>query len=67
MTINNEASGLHKQAAGQHEEAAKFHKSAAELHEQNKMSDAKVSSQKAMECCQSAQKTSESACGCSSK
>jgi hypothetical protein len=67
MSNTNEASGLHTQAASAHEEAAKQHHHAASCHDQNKMSDAKDSSKSAMECCNTAQKQSIAACGCSAK
>ena len=67
MSKTNEASGLHKHAASDHEAAAKHHRHAAECHDQNKVSDAKASSKSAMECCDTAQKNSVAACGCSAK
>lgn len=67
MSNTNEASGLHKQAASDHEAAAKHHRKAAECHDQNKLSDAKSSSKSAMDCCNTAQKHSATACGCSAK
>ena len=67
MSTTNEASGLHIQAASDHEEAAKHHRKAAECHDQNKLSDAKGSSKTAMDCCNTAQKRSTAACGCSAK
>jgi hypothetical protein len=67
MSNSNEASGLHKQAASDHEAAAKHHRQAAQCHDQNKLSDAKGSSKSAMDCCNTAQKRSTSACECSAK
>src|ERR1039457_2597012 len=67
MSNTNEASGLHKQAASDHEAAAKHHRHAAECHDQNKLSDAKGSSKSAMDCCNTAQKHSATACECSAK
>jgi hypothetical protein len=67
MSNTNEASGLHKQAASEHEAAAKHHRKAADCHDQNKLSDAKASSKSAMDCCNTAQKHSVTACGCSAK
>ena len=67
MSTINEASGLHKQAASDHEAAAKHHRKAAECHDQNKVGDAKGSSKSAMDCCNTAQKTSATACECSAK
>ena len=67
MSNIQEASGLHKQAAVDHEAAAKHHRKAADCHDQNKHSDAKGSSKSAMDCCNTAQKASATACGCSAK
>ena len=67
MSNIQEASALHKQAATDHEAAAKHHRKAADCHDQNKHSDAKGSSKSAMDCCNTAQKTSATACGCSAK
>ena len=67
MSNTNEASGLHKQAATVHEEAAKHHRKAAECHDQNKPNDAKGSSKSAMDCCNTAQKSSAAACERSAK
>ena len=67
MPNTNEASGLHKHAANEHEAAAQHHRHAAEFHDHNKLSEAKVSSKSAMDCCNTAQKHSETACGCSAK
>jgi len=67
MSKTNEASGLHKQAASDHEAAAKHHRKAAECHDQNKLSDAKGSSKSAMDCCNTAHKSSATACECSAK
>ena len=67
MSHSEEASGLHKQAASDHEAAAKHHHHAASCHDQNKADDAKASSKSAMECCNTAQKKSTSACECSAK
>ncbi len=67
MSTTKEASALHKQAACDHEAAAKHHHKAAECHDQNKLSDAKASSKSAMSCCNTAQKNSATACGCSAK
>jgi hypothetical protein len=67
MSDINEASKLHTQAAKDHEATAKLHRSAADCHNQNKMADAKDSSKSAMECCNTAQKNSTAACGCSAK
>jgi hypothetical protein len=64
---NQEASRLHKQAASDHQIAAQSHIKAAECHDQNQASDAKVNSKSAMTCCNSAQKSSNLACGCSDK
>lgn len=65
MSQANEASALHKKAASDHEAAAKHHHQAAACHDQNKVSDAKSSSVSAMDCCNTAQKNSKSACDCS--
>jgi len=62
MSNIQEASGLHKQAAADHEAAAKHHHKAAECHDQNKVSDAKNSSKSAMGCCNTAHKSSVTAC-----
>jgi hypothetical protein len=67
MSNTNEASGLHKQAASDHEAAAKHHRHAASCHDQNKHSDAKGSSKSAMDCCNTAQKHTATACECSAK
>lgn len=67
MSNTNEASGLHMQAAADHEAAAVQHHKAANCHDQNKLSDAKDSSNKAMGCCKTATQSSERACGCSEK
>ncbi len=67
MSDTNEASRLHKQAASEHEATAKHHHKAAECHDQNKLSDAKGSSKSAMDCCNTAQKRTATACGCSAK
>ena len=67
MSNTNEASGLHKKAASDHEAAAKHHRKAAECHDQNKLSDAKGSSKSAMDCCNTAQKNSATACESSAK
>lgn len=67
MTQTNEASTLHKKAASDHEAAAKHHHKAAECHDHNKASDAKISSKSAMDCCNTAQKATKSACDCSEK
>jgi hypothetical protein len=67
MSDIKQASGFHKQAASDHEAAAKHHLKAAECHDQNKSSDAKGSSKSAMECCNTAQKTSKTACDCSAQ
>lgn len=65
MPHTNEASTLHKQAASDHEAAAKHHHKAADCHDQNKVSDAKTSSKSAMDCCNTAQKRTKTACDCS--
>ena len=62
MSDIQETSGLHKQAAADHEAAAKHHHKAAECHDQNKVSDAKNSSKSAMGCCNTAHKSSVTAC-----
>jgi hypothetical protein len=67
MSNVHEASGLHKKAASEHEAAARHHHKAAECHDHNKLSDAKSSSKSAMDCCNTAQKQSASACECSAK
>ena len=67
MSNTNVASGLHKQAASDHEAAAKHHRKAAECHDQNKLSDAKASSKSAMDCCNTAHKSSATACERSAK
>lgn len=67
MSDINEASKLHTQAAKDHDATAKLHRNAADCHNQNKMADAKDSSKSAMECCNTAQKNSAAACGCSAK
>ena len=67
MPNTKEASALHKQAASDHETAAKHHRKAAECHDQNKPSDAKGSSKSAMDCCNTAQKSSAAACERSAK
>ncbi len=67
MSDINEASKLHTQAADDHEATAKHHRNAADCHDQNKVSDAKDSSKSAMDCCNTAQKNSTVACGCSAK
>lgn len=67
MTQTNEASTLHKKAASDHEAAAKHHLKAAECHDQNKMSDAKISSKSALDCCNTAQKNTIAAHDCSDK
>jgi len=67
MPQTNEASVLHKQAASDHEAAAQHHHKAAACHEQNKVSDANASSKSAMGCCNTAQKTTKTACDCSAK
>lgn len=67
MTQVNEASTLHKKAASDHEAAAKHHHKAAECHDGNKLSDAKISSKSAMDCCNDAQKNTKAACDCSAK
>jgi len=67
MSNINQASGLHKQAASDHEAAAKNHHEAAACHDQNKTIDAKGSAKSAMDCCNTAQKSSTAACGCSAQ
>jgi len=67
MSNINSASSQHKLAAGDHEEAAKHHIKAAECHDQNKISDAKESAKSAMDCCNKAQKHTETACSSSAK
>jgi hypothetical protein len=67
MSHNIDASVLHKKAATEHEAAAKHHHKAAECHDQKKVSDAKGSSKSAMDCCNTAQKHSTTACECSAK
>jgi hypothetical protein len=67
MLNTKEAGSLHQQAASDHEEAAKHHHKAAECHDQNKLSDAKVSSKSAMDSCNKAQKQSATACESSAK
>ena len=67
MSQNIDASVLHNKAASDHEAAAKHHHQAAACHDQNKVSDAKTSSKSAMDCCNSAQKQTKAACGCSAK
>lgn len=67
MTETNEASVLHKKAASDHEAAAKHHHKAAEYHDNNKLSDAKISSKSAMDCCNTAQKNTKAACDYSDK
>jgi hypothetical protein len=67
MSNSNEASGLHKQAASEHEATAKHHRKAAECHDHNKLSEAKDSSKSAMDCCNTAQKHTATACRCSAK
>lgn len=67
MSINHDASALHKQAANDHEAAAQAHHKAAECHAENQTRDAIASSEKAMECCDTAQKKSKVACACSAK
>jgi hypothetical protein len=64
MSNTNEASGLHKQVATDHEAAVKHDRKAAECHDQNKLSDAKGNSKSAMDCCNTAQKHSVTACEC---
>jgi hypothetical protein len=67
MTQANEASTLHKKAASDHEAAAKHHHMAAASHDHNKLSDAKTSSNSAMDCCNTAQKNTKVACDSSNK
>ena len=67
MSHHNEHSEMHKKAATDHEAAAKHHHAAADSHEHNKQGDAKASSKSAMDCCNSAQKTSKTACDASAK
>jgi hypothetical protein len=62
MPNSKDASGLHKQAANDHQEAAKNHLKAAECHDKNNLSDAKDSSKSAMNCCNTAHKSTEAAC-----
>jgi len=62
MQHPNDASALHKKAASDHAAAAKHHIKAAESHDHNKVSDAKASAKSAMDCCNTAQKTSKAAC-----
>ncbi len=63
MIDSNKASSLHKQAADDHQEAAKHHLKAAECHDSNKINDAQASSKSAMDCCNTAQEKTKSACG----
>lgn len=67
MSHNVDASVLHKKAATEHEAAARQHHKAAECRDQNKVSDAKGSSKSAMDCCNTAQKHSTTACECSAR
>jgi len=67
MSEINEASKLHSQAADDHESTAKHHRNAADCHDKNKISEAKDCSKNAMENSNNAQKTTTTACGCSSK
>jgi hypothetical protein len=67
MIHTNEASALHKQAASDHQAAAMHHNKAADCHDQNKLSEAKTSSKSAMDCCNTAQEKTKSACACSAK
>jgi hypothetical protein len=67
MSNHDEASTLHNQAASDHEAAAEQHRHAASCHDKNQQADAKGSSKSAMDCCNKAQKQSESACACSAK
>jgi hypothetical protein len=65
MIDSNKASTLHKQAAVEHQEAAQHHLKAAECHDDDKLEDAQASSKSAMDCCNTAQEKTKSACGCS--
>jgi hypothetical protein len=67
MPHTNETSALHKKAASEHEATAKHHHNAADSHDQNKVSDAKASAKSAMDCCNTAQKHTKSACDSSAK
>ncbi len=68
MTSSTTApSGLHIQAASDHEAAAQHHRKAAECYDHNKTSEAQSASRNAMECCNTAQKNTATACECSVK
>ncbi|MFZ6798744.1 hypothetical protein [Undibacterium sp. Di24W] len=62
MSNTISASGLHKQAATDHQAAADHHKKAAESHAKDDMSEAKKHSISAMGCCDTAGKSSATAC-----
>lgn len=64
---NTNASAAHKEAAEHHTACAEHHTKAASCHDNDKIDDAKVSSDSAMSCCDTASEKSATACGCSSK
>ena len=64
---NSTASAAHKQAAIEHLACADHHNKAAACHDDNKVDEAMASSESAMNCCKTAIKNSEKACGCSAQ
>ena len=65
--INATASAAHKQAASEHQACADHHSKAAACHDSNKVDEAKASSESAMGCCNTATKSSVTACECSAQ
>ena len=64
---NTTASAAHKQAAKEHQACADHHSKAAARHDSNKVDEAKASSESAMGCCNTATKSSVTACECSAQ
>ena len=59
--------GVHKQAANDHEAAAKQHQQAAQSHDQNKLPEARDNAKSAMDCCNPAKKSTDTACAATTK
>ncbi|WP_424193684.1 hypothetical protein ACMYR3_01065 [Ampullimonas aquatilis] len=59
--------GVHKQAANDHEAAAKQHQQAAQSHDQKKLPEARDNAKSAMDCCNPAKKSTDTACAATTK
>jgi hypothetical protein len=62
MSNTISASGLHKQAATDHQAAADHHKKAAESHAKDEIPEAKKHAISAMDCCDTAHRSTTTAC-----